>query len=149
MPRYRLFYHLVWTTKYRQPAITERNRMAIHACILAKAAEYDGVVHAINSVADHVHLLLTLPPTVSLAEFVGRAKGASAQLASRLASEATPFCWQGEYSVTTVCERHVEAVVRYVECQAQHHADHALLPDLEPAGNAPHLVRVVVNQALG
>ena len=143
MPRTRLFYHFVWTTKHRQPMITERNRAAIHACVLAKAAEYDGVVHAINSVADHVHLLVTLPPAVSLAEFVAKAKGASSHLASRLGSDLTPFSWQGDYGVMTVSEQYLEAVVRYVERQVQHHANRALIPDLEPPGNAPALIRVL------
>jgi len=142
MPRTRLFYHLVWATKHRQPMITERNRAAIHACLLAKAAEYDGVVHAVNSVADHVHLVVTLPPAVSLAEFVGKAKGASSHLASRLSSELTPFSWQGDYGVTTVSEQYVEAVVRYVERQAQHHANQALVPDLEPPANAQVMMHV-------
>src|SRR3712207_6481074 len=132
MPRSRLYYHFVWTTKHRQPIITERNRAAIHACVLAKAAEVDGIVHAINSVADHVHLLVTLPPTVSLAEFVGKAKGASSHLASRLSSDLTPFGWQREYVVTTISEQHLDTIARYVECQAQHHGNRSLMAELEP-----------------
>lgn len=143
MPRTRLFYHVVWTTKHREPLITERNRMAIHASVLAKAAEYNGVVHAVNSVADHVHLVVTLPPAVSLAEFVGQAKGASSHLASRLSSELVPFSWQRDYGVTTVSEQYVEAVVRYVERQAQHHGNQALIPDLEPLSNVQPRLRVL------
>lgn len=143
MSRSCLYYHFVWTTKRRQPLITERNRAAIHACVLAKAAEYDGIVHAINSVADHMHLVVTLPPTVSLAEFVGKAKGASSQLASRLASGLTPFSWQGEYGVTTISEQYLDTVAHYVECQAQHHANQALIPALEPATAARSFLHIV------
>jgi REP-associated tyrosine transposase len=131
MPFYRLFYHFVWTTKNRLPLITPDNQEPIYGSIRAKTQELNGIVHALNSMPDHVHLLVTIPPTIALAEFMRQVKGSSSHLASHLPSAQDPFAWQSEYGVLSISESHLPAVVRYVECQQQHHADQSLDQRLE------------------
>lgn len=131
MPYYRLFYHFVWATKKRAPLITETKRESLYAAISAKVKEFKGVVHAINGTVDHVHLLVTLPPTLPLARFIGQVKGSSSHFASRLTKEGEPFAWQDEYGVVSLSESQLPAVVRYVHSQQQHHAANTLNPELE------------------
>jgi putative transposase len=71
MPRYHLFYHFVWTTKERLPLITEANREPIFAAIGAKVIELGGIVHAVNSMPDHIHVVASVPPAIALSEIVG------------------------------------------------------------------------------
>ncbi len=144
MPYFRLFYHFVWATHERLPLITAANREPIHKCIAAKAQELGGIVHALNSLPDHVHLVVTVPPKVALATFIGQVKGSSSHLASRLKERAhpEPFAWQAEYGVLSISERHLPVVVRYVQNQQKHHAERTLntrlemtsSPDGEPSG---------------
>jgi putative transposase len=131
MPYSRLFYHFVWATKERAPLITEDNRESLYAVISAKVEEFKGVVHAINGTADHVHLVVTLPPTLSLARFIGQVKGSSSHLASRLAKDGGAFTWQSEYGVVSLSESYLPTVVRYVHLQQQHHAANTLNRALE------------------
>ena len=67
MSRYRLFYHFVWATKLRLLLITDANRDAIYNVIGSKVRQANGIVHAINGMPDHVHVVATLPPTSSSA----------------------------------------------------------------------------------
>src|SRR5688572_16969917 len=98
MPHYRLFYHFVWTTKQRAPLITAANQTIIHKAIRDKAGDLDTLVHALNSVSDHVHLVVTVPPSITLANFIGQIKGTSSHLASRTTNQE-PFVWQQDYGV--------------------------------------------------
>lgn len=130
MPYYRLFYHIVWATRERLPMITPANREPIYRAIHAKVEEQRGVLHVLNGMSDHIHLVATVPPAVALATFVGQVKGFSSHLASRL-PDARPFAWQAEYGVLTISERHLPVVVRYVENQEQHHTQNTLNRRLE------------------
>ena len=134
MPYYRLFYHCVWATKDRLPLIEEANRDTIFRVIVAKVDELRGIVHAINAMPDHLHLVATVRPSVAVSDFIGQVKGAS----SHAVNEAAPhdphrlwFAWQVEYGVVSVTESHLPVVVRYVENQQEHHARGTLRPRLE------------------
>ncbi len=134
MAYYRLFYHIVWATKDRLPLITAHNQALIHGAISTKVAGLGGIVHALNSMPDHVHLVATVPPKLALATVIGQIKGVSSYLASRVGGSETPFAWQAEYGVVTIGERSLPTVIRYVRRQQQHHAANTLLPALEQAG---------------
>ena len=123
MPRYRLFYHFVWATKLRLPLITDANRNAIYNAISAKVRLANGIVHAINGMSDHVHVVSTLPPNIALADFVNEAKGSSSHLANRLTilSSDRSFKWQESYGVLSISEAHLPVVVKYVVNQQRHH----------------------------
>jgi len=129
MPYYRLFYHFVWVTKDRLPLITDANREPLYATLRSKTAGLRGIVHALNSMSDHVHLVVTLPPSITPSTFIGQAKGASSHLASRLSDNA--FAWQGEYGVVSVSESHLPQVIRYVVMQQQRHTAGTFDPRLE------------------
>jgi REP element-mobilizing transposase RayT len=131
MSRYRLFYHFVWATKNRLPLITEGNRAPLYAEMVAKAAGLGGIVHALNGMPDHMHLVATVPPKVSLSKFMAEVKGASSHLATHLHTPYSDqsFKWQESYGVLSVSESHLSYVVSYVENQQQHHAEGGELDD--------------------
>jgi putative transposase len=130
MPYSRLFYHFVWATHERLPLITPTNGEHIYRAIHSKAQELRGIVHALNGMPDHIHLVATVPPAVALSAFIGQIKGSASHLAARLPG-AEPFAWQAEYGVLTISERLLPIVVRYVVAQQRHHADNTLDQQLE------------------
>jgi putative transposase len=134
MPYSRLFYHFVWATKERFPLITERNQEPLYAAITAKVKEFKGLCYALNGTSDHVHLVVSLPPIVSLTTFVGQVKGSSSHLVSRLEAGQNHFAWQAEYGVVSVSETHLPTIVRYVQQQQRHHAIDAIDMRLENCG---------------
>jgi putative transposase len=123
MSRFRLFYHFVWATKFRTPLVTDMNRDAIYSAISAKTKELKGIVHAINGMSDHIHVVATIPPSIALSKFVGMAKGSSSHLANHLttADSDGSFQWQESFGVVSISETHLPVVVRYVVNQQKHH----------------------------
>ena len=132
MPYYRLFYHFVWATKQREALITNQNRAALYAAVSDKVLELHGIVQAIGGMSDHLHLVATVPPSISISSFIGQIKGSSSHLASHLQPIGyEPFAWQPEYGVISVTEAHLPIVVRYVLNQAEHHYKKTLKQKLE------------------
>ncbi len=74
---------------------------------------------AVGGIADHVHILLMLSPTMPLAEAMQKIKANS----SRWLREQTgrPFQWQEGYAAFSVSISHTEATVAYILNQRQHH----------------------------
>ena len=73
MPYWQLFYHLVWATKHREPLLTPRVAKVIHEYLLTKATGLGGTVYALGGTEDHVRMVVAIPPSVSVARFVGQA----------------------------------------------------------------------------
>ncbi len=83
--------------------------------------------------SDHIHLVVTVISSISLANFIGLVKGSSSHLATHLETPYSDqsFAWQAEYGVTTISESHVPFVVQYVINQQRHHADSTVVDGLE------------------
>lgn len=129
VPYHRLLFHFVWATKGRLPLVDESLRAPLYGAICAKARELGAVVLGLGGTADHVHLVVALPPSQTPATFVGQVKGSSSHLASRLGGT---FAWQGEYGVVTLSESALPNVVAYVHQQQEHHAGRTTRERLEP-----------------
>ena len=129
MPYTRLFYHFIWSTKDRLPLITDENRTAIYSAIRAKVTALGGITHALNGMDDQIHLVVTVPPKIALADFIGLVKGNSSHLVTKLSDQ--PFKWQNEYGLLSVSESHLPSVVKYVVEQQKHHSENMLDERLE------------------
>ena len=55
MPYWQLFYHIVWTTKNREPLLAPTIESIVHEFLRSKATELGATVFALNGTADHVH----------------------------------------------------------------------------------------------
>jgi len=128
MPYCRLHYHLVWATRERRPLLGEPEEQLIHGVVQRKARMLRILVHAIGSTADHIHLAVSLPPTLNPADCVRHLKGASSRAIN---VRLHPFAWQSEYGALTLGERALAAVVDYVRRQKEHHRRLSTIPALE------------------
>ncbi len=80
---------------------------------------------------DHVHIVMTLPPSVKLSEMIAKMKGSSSFVARRLPNADPNFVWQAEYGILSVSESQLLMVVDYVRRQQEHHANKTLNKLLE------------------
>jgi REP element-mobilizing transposase RayT len=119
MSYWRLHYHLVWATYTRLPLITPPRERIICQTIFAKARDLGLIVHAIG-MEDHLHVVVSIPPTLSLAQCVKQLKGASARAVNINSTEAS-FHWQEGYGALTIGGRSLTSVIEYVSRQAEHH----------------------------
>ena len=126
-----LFYHFIWSTKGREPAITPEVEAAVHGYIRVRCQEMKVMVHALNGTEDHTHLVVTLPPDLSIADFLEKIKGASSHFINRLPDRVERFYWQEGYGALTFAKRDLPRIVAYVQNQKQHHRDGTLSAKME------------------
>jgi putative transposase len=117
---YRCNYHVVWCPKYRRKVITggvdERLKEIIHAV----CAERDAPIVAIETMADHVHLLVVCDPQFGIHRLVKQIKGRSSRLLRQEfphLKSRLPTLWTNSYFVATTGGATLEVVKRYVENQ--------------------------------
>jgi putative transposase len=127
--RWRLYYHVVWGTRDRQPLITSEREGPVHRCLRKAAEHHNIVVHAVGGVDDHVHMAISIPPTMTVSDAMHRIKGAS----SRAINEELGggFQWQPDYSIDSFSERHLRSVVGYIANQRSHHVEGTLWERIE------------------
>ena len=75
--KYDCQYHIVFIPKYRRKAIYGKLRRDI-GVILRRLCEYKGVeIIEANACIDHIHMLVKIPPKISVSQFMGYLKGKS------------------------------------------------------------------------
>jgi len=97
-----------------------------------KTTALECIPHGINGMPDHMHIILSIPPRLSVATIIGQLKGASSHHINEKYLDGA-FAWQAEYSVFTISESALDKVVGYVKMQKQHHANGTLIDRLEVA----------------
>lgn len=127
MTYWRLHYHLIWSTENRQPTITPEREKMIYGVFYRKAEELGLKIHAAGNVEDHIHVVISIPPKISVADCVRHLKGASAHAVNRMAGSDGQFKWQGGYGALSIGERSLETVMAYAARQKEHHRQKSTL----------------------
>jgi len=123
MSNYRLFYHFIWTTKNREPWIGSEMEPFLFDSIRSKVTGLNARLLAVNACLDHVHLVASVPPIISLSNFVGQVKGISSLRINESGILPMKINWQEEYGVFSLDETSLSACIFYVERQKEHHAN--------------------------
>lgn len=130
MPYARLLYHLVWTTKAREPVIDDQIEESITWSFQKTCERLHIHLLAVGVTADHVHLAVVIPPPHSLSDVIRQLKGASSHAVNSKSGTGS-FAWQREYAALTFSDRGLADVVAYVSNQKQRHAEDQLISGLE------------------
>ncbi len=131
MPYWQLFYHIVWATKNREPFLSSELEPIVHSFIRSKALKLSATVFALNGMADHIHLIVAIPPQFAVARFIGQVKGATSARINKNMLLSQPFAWQEEYSIFSFDKKRLPNHVAYVERQKEHHTQSTTIPALE------------------
>jgi REP element-mobilizing transposase RayT len=115
-----LLSHIIFSTKGREPLITTAIREDLLAYMGGILRELGGVLRAANARPDHVHLLCSMPPTLSIADALRVVKTNSSRWLHR-ARNYRAFDWQTGYGALSVSASLSPAVVRYIRDQERHH----------------------------
>ena len=118
----KLYYHVIWSTKYRERIISIEIEDLVHSFIAKKAIGIGGIVYAINGVSDHIHLAVSIPPTISISKFIGQIKAVASVKINKSGLLEEKFFWQSSYSIFTFRESELPNIVHYVNNQKSHHA---------------------------
>ncbi|MBI5386169.1 MAG: IS200/IS605 family transposase [Verrucomicrobia bacterium] len=112
---------LVFSTKGRRPLLRDEERGQLHAYLTGILKNHDSPLIEINSVRDHVHILLAQSKNHAPARIVEQVKTASSAWIKTLDPGYSDFAWQTGYGAFSVSPIHVEAVREYIRNQAEHH----------------------------
>ncbi len=130
-PFTRLYCHLVWSTWDRLPLIHSSVEGRLYGAMRSKIEELHGTTLAIGGIEDHVHVLCSFEPALSISQLVQKIKGSSSHFMNHQVVPDNSFKWQGAYGAFSVSHRDLETVRTYVLNQKEHHRKAQLWPDWE------------------
>ena len=130
---YNLNYHIVWGTKYRNKVLNEQIEKDLKS-LMYQIAEEKGftIEHLEIGLDDHVHLLVSAPPKLSVTTIVSCLKGTSAFRLFRMHPELKSFYWKKEdrhlwspsYYVESIGASNEKAVAKYIDDQRKKEASY-------------------------
>ena len=116
-----LLYHIIFSTKERQPIITEAYQPRLYEYIGGTIRGLGGISLGINGTEDHVHLLAKLRPDKSVSDVLRNLKANASGWMHAVFPDAQDFAWQRGYGAFTVSQSNVQAVQEYIARQKEHH----------------------------
>ena len=125
-----LLYHIVFSTKRREPWLTPPIRPRVHEYLGGAIRNEGGIAVIINGTADHVHILAKLRQDKAISKVIGELKANSSGWISRTFKDAG-FAWQEGYGAFTVSESMLSKVYRYIERQEEHHRSVSFLEEFK------------------
>jgi len=117
----KLWVHLVWTTKNREPFLTKDIRKQILDHLLKNAIDKGIYIDFINDYLEHVHCLVSLGSGQNIDKTVMLLKGESSYWINKNKLIRQKFEWQDEYFAVSVSESAVNRVRDYIKNQEEHH----------------------------
>ncbi|MCO5221116.1 MAG: IS200/IS605 family transposase [Thermomicrobiales bacterium] len=133
MSAWRTYYHLVWATHHREHWLTPERMTMLQQAFRVVAKDQGAFTHAVGGMPDHVHVAVSIPPTIAVSEYVQRLKGSSSRFINKSLEfpELDGLTWQREFGVDTFGQRSLPDVVAYIENQAERHANNDLWQTFE------------------
>ena len=115
------YHHCVFSTKERRPLIDPPLRDRLWPFLGGIARQNGMKAIEIGGMPDHVHLLLSLPPTLPIAKALQLIKGGSSKWVHDTFREHWQFGWQVKYGAFGVSVSLLDKTVHYIKTQEEHH----------------------------
>ena len=113
--------HVVFSTKARRREIDEELATRLWPYLGGLVRKNGVKALTVGGTEDHVHMLLSIPPTLSLAVTIQRIKGASSRWIHETFRDRQTFQWQEGYAAFSVGQSMIQRTRHYIETQAEHH----------------------------
>jgi len=117
----KMWAHLVWATKKREPVLGKNIRKNIFSHIRENALTKNIQIDFINGHVDHVHILLSLNADQTIANTIQLIKGESSYWINKNKLTPQKFEWQDDYFAVSVSESGIDKVRDYIKNQEEHH----------------------------
>ena len=119
----RSLYHIIFRTKYSEMTIPIGPDEMLYAYIAGIIKNKNGVLYNINGMPDHIHICASLPPNISLSDFVRDIKHSSS-LWLKDHRDMFPFFrgWAAEYAGLSYGSEALPNLINYIKNQKAHHS---------------------------
>lgn len=115
-------YHIVFRTKYGKSTIPNEHSEKLYRYIWGFVKNKKCFLHRVNGMPDHLHLLIDLHPSLSLAEFVKTLKTSTNKWLKENKEFFPDFeAWNRKYCALSYSERDKEMIINYIKKQREHH----------------------------
>ncbi len=113
-------YHIIWCTKYRRDIIKNNIEEDLKNIIQNVANDLNVEVLEIETMPDHVHLLVDVDPQFGVHKFIKRVKGKSSRILRdkyQSIRKRVPTLWTNSYFVNSVGGATLDVIKKYIEDQ--------------------------------
>ena len=114
-------YHIVFSTKDRQPVLRADRREDLFRYVWGILKNRESRLYRINGSEDHIHILSSLHPSVSLADLVKDVKTGSSLWIKKEGIFRMFSNWQDGYAAFTHSKREMDGLIEYIKVQEEHH----------------------------
>lgn len=121
MSSIRIWVHLVFSTKNREPLLLQSIRESIIDHIKKIAKSKNIWIDEINGWNDHIHILISLGKDQSISKIAQLIKGESSNWINKNKLTKTHFAWQDDYWAVSLSESHLADLRNYILNQEIHH----------------------------
>lgn len=127
----KIWVHLVFSTKNREPLLQKEIRYNVHQHIIENCKEKGIYLKAINGYIEHIHCLVSLGKKQNIADVSQLIKGESSFWINQNKLTQEKFNWQDDYFAVSVSHSKVESVVKYIKNQEEHHSKKSFKDEVE------------------
>ena len=113
--------HIVFHVKSTEITIRQKDLGQVFAYIGGIIQNVGGYPITVGGITNHIHILATMPKTMSVSEFVQKIKANSSKWIKTIDEYYEDFAWQEGYGAFCVSPSLLKKTIRYIETQEQHH----------------------------
>jgi len=119
----------IFAVKYRLALIDKSWKEQLHQYITGMIQNKSHKMLQINSMPDHLHMLITFRPDENMSQLVQVVKSESTKWINSKQLSKSTFAWQEGFGAFSYSKSHVQDVIRYIENQEQHHKKQTFLDE--------------------
>jgi len=124
-----LHIQFVFAAKYRGALISKQWKDELHKYITGIFQQNGHKMLQINSMPDHIHILIGLRPAQAISSLIQNVKTESSKWIKEKKFCAAPFAWQEGFGAFAYSKKDVPDVIRYIQNQEVHHKKETFLDE--------------------
>ncbi len=117
----KIYIHVVFSVKQRASLIRDEWREELQKYITGIVQNKGHKMLAVNSMPDHIHMLIGMKPDVALSELIRDIKANSSKWLNEEKVNHGKFHWQEGYGAFSYSQSQIRTVVEYIKNQQDHH----------------------------
>ena len=117
-----LYIQIVFAVSGRKNLISKIHREELEMYISGIISKRSQKLLAIYCMPDHIHILVSIKPSISISELVRDIKAGSSGFINDKKWTELKFQWQEGYGAFSYSQNHVKTVINYILNQEEHHA---------------------------
>ena len=118
-----LYIHIVFSVKGRLPLIPNKHKDELHKYITGIITKKKQKLIQINSMPDHIHILIGITPDIAISDLVRDIKRNATLFINRKRWIVGKFTWQEGFAAFTYSHSQLKDVIAYIDNQEKHHSN--------------------------